>query len=127
LLCRDTIARFTPEESTPILGAEQRAMSEVAVLVGLDCHKDAVQVGITDSAGNVLGDRSCPDDARKTDLLVAFSSDEVRGAIEACVGAAERADELVTRQVMHSAERGNEWSTGACMTFLTLYSSADPS
>jgi transposase len=50
-----------------------------------------------DPAGNVLANRSCPNDVNAVDLLVAFFGDDVRGAIEACSGAAELADELITR------------------------------
>lgn len=72
-------------------------MSKVTVFVGLDYHKDSIQVCVMDHAGKVLANRSCPNDARAVDLLVAFFGDHVRGAIEACTGAAELADELVTR------------------------------
>jgi hypothetical protein len=48
---RDTIAAVTLEESTPSLRAEQQAMSKVTVYVGLDYHKDSVQVCVMDQAG----------------------------------------------------------------------------
>ena len=72
-------------------------MSKVTVYVGLDYHKDSIQVCVMDQAGNVLANRSCANDAKALDLLVAFFGDHVRGAIEACTGAAELADELVHR------------------------------
>jgi transposase len=72
-------------------------MSKVTVFVGLDYHKDSIQVCVMDPAGKVLANRSCPNDAKAVDLVVAFFGDPVRGAIEACTGAAEIADELVTR------------------------------
>jgi transposase len=72
-------------------------MSAVTAFVGLDYHKDSVQVCVLDHAGKVLMNRSCPNDARAIDLAVAFHADHVRGAIEACTGAAAPADELVTR------------------------------
>jgi transposase len=72
-------------------------MSKVTVYVGLDYHKDSIQVCVMDQAGNVLANRSCANDAKALDLLVAFFGDHVRGAIEACSGAAELADELVHR------------------------------
>jgi transposase len=72
-------------------------MSKVTVFVGLDYHKDSIQVCVMDPAGNVLANRSCPNDVNAVDLLVAFFGDDVRGAIEACTGAAELADELITR------------------------------
>jgi transposase len=72
-------------------------MSKVTIYVGLDYHKDSVQVCVMDQAGELLANRSCPNDATELDLLVAFFGDDVRGAIEACTGAAELADELITR------------------------------
>jgi transposase len=72
-------------------------MSKVTVYVGLDYHKDSIQVCVMDRAGTALANRSCPDDAKAVDLLVALHGDDVRGAIEACTGAAELADELIAR------------------------------
>jgi len=72
-------------------------MSKVTVFVGLDYHKDSVQVCIMDQAGQVLANRKCPNDAAELALLVAFFGDHVRGAIEACGGAADLADELIGR------------------------------
>jgi transposase len=72
-------------------------MSKVTVYVGLDYHKDSIQVCVMDPTGKTLMNRSCPNDANALDLLVAFHGDDVRAAIEACTGAADLADELVTR------------------------------
>src|ERR1051325_6059582 len=72
-------------------------MSKVTVYVGLDYHKDSVQVCVMDQAGKVLANRSCPNKATELDLFVAFFGDDVRGAIEACTGSANLADELITR------------------------------
>jgi transposase len=72
-------------------------MSKVTVFVGLDYHKDSVQVCIMDQAGQVLANRKCPNDAAELALTVAFFGDHVRGAIEACTGSADLADELVER------------------------------
>lgn len=72
-------------------------MSKVTVFVGLDYHKDSIQVCVMDPAGKVLMNRSCANDAHAVDLLVAFHGDDVHGAIEACNGAADLADELITR------------------------------
>ena len=61
---RDPIAGLTLEECrSPSLRAEQQAMSKVTVFVGLDYHKDSVQVCIMDQAGQVLANRRCPNDA----------------------------------------------------------------
>jgi transposase len=72
-------------------------MSKVTVFVGLDYHKDSVQACIMDQSGQVLANRKCPNDAAELALLVAFFGDHVRGAIEACTGAADLAAELVER------------------------------
>jgi len=72
-------------------------MSKVTVFVGLDYHKDSIQVCVMDQAGTALANRSCPNDAGAVALLVTFYGDDVRGAIEACNGAAQVADELITR------------------------------
>ena len=70
-------------------------MSKLTVFVGLDYHKDSIQVCIMDQSGKVLANRSCANDANAVVLLVAFFGDHVRAAIEACTGAADLADELV--------------------------------
>jgi transposase len=72
-------------------------MSKVTVFVGLDYHKDSIQVCVMDPAGQVLANRSCANDAHALALLVAFFGDQVRGAIEACTGSADLADELIER------------------------------
>ena len=72
-------------------------MSKLTVFVGLDYHKDTIQVCVMDQSGKVLANRSCANDANAVVLLVAFFGDHVRGAIEACTGAADLADELVHR------------------------------
>jgi transposase len=72
-------------------------MSTVTVFVGLDYHKDSVQVCIMDQAAKLLANRSCPNDAAALARMVAPFGTEVRAAIEACTGAAELADELVER------------------------------
>ena len=72
-------------------------MSKVTICVGLDYHKDSVQVCVMDPTGKVLANRPCPNTTKEIDLFVAFFGDDVRGAIEACTGAAELADELITR------------------------------
>jgi len=71
-------------------------MSKVTVFVGLDYHKDSIQVCVMDPAGAVLLNRSCQNEAHAVALLVAFHGDDVHGAIEACTGAADLADELIT-------------------------------
>jgi transposase len=72
-------------------------MSTLTVYVGLDYHKDSIQVCAMDSTGKVLVNRSCANDANTIDRLVAGHGGHIRGAIEACAGAADLADELITR------------------------------
>jgi transposase len=72
-------------------------MSKLTVFVGLDYHKDTIQVCIMDHSGQVLANRPAPNHAGELALLVAFFGDDVRSAIEACCGAADLADELVAR------------------------------
>jgi len=72
-------------------------MSKVTVYVGLDYHKDSIQVCVMDAAGQLLVNRPCPNDAGALARLVAPHGERVRAAIEACCGAAELADELVAR------------------------------
>lgn len=72
-------------------------MSKVTVYVGLDYHKDSIQVCIMDPAGTILANRAVPNRVEAVVALVAAHGQDVRAAIEACPGAAELADELVTR------------------------------
>src|SRR6516165_2655012 len=76
-------------------------MSKVTIYVGLDYHKDSIQVCIMDGSVKMLANRSCGNDANALAVLVAFFGDDVRAAIEACTGAAELADEMVTRHGWH--------------------------
>lgn len=72
-------------------------MSKVPVYVGLDYHKDSIQVCLMDRSGKILTNRSCPNRAEAIVALVAGFGHEVHAAIEACSGAANLADELATR------------------------------
>ena len=72
-------------------------MSKVTVYVGLDYHKDFIQVCVMDPSGKILANRRCPNRADAVADLVAAHGDDVHGAIEACGGAADLADELITR------------------------------
>ena len=67
------------------------------VFVGLDYHKDSIQVCIMDASGTVLANRSCVNDSNAVVLLVAFFGEQVEAAIESCMDAADIADELITR------------------------------
>lgn len=69
-------------------------MCKVTVFVGLDYHQRSVQVCVMDSSGQVLANRSCPNDWQSI-VRVAPAGTHVQAAIEACGGAADLADELV--------------------------------
>jgi transposase len=72
-------------------------MSKVTVYVGLDYHKDSIQVCIMDASGKILANRPSPNQAEALVKLVASFGDDVRAALEACSGAANLADELATK------------------------------
>jgi len=72
-------------------------MSKVTVFVGLDYHKDSIQVCIMDHAGKVLSNRKCPNRLMALVELVAAFGNEVFAAVEASNGAANLTDELLTR------------------------------
>ena len=72
-------------------------MSKVTVYVGLDYHKDSIQVCIMDHAGKILANRPCPNRADAVVALVCRHGQEVRAGVEACSGSANLADELATR------------------------------
>ena len=72
-------------------------MSKVTVYVGLDYHKDSIQVCVMDSSGKILANRRCSNQAEALVELVASFGDDIRAAIEACSGAANLADELATK------------------------------
>jgi hypothetical protein len=72
-------------------------MSTLPVYVGLDYHYSAVQLCILNPGGRLLANRSCPNDCAAIAELVRPLSDQVHAAIEACSGAADLAEELVSR------------------------------
>jgi len=72
-------------------------MSKVTVFVGLDYHQDSVQVCVMDREGSVLANRRCPNCWSTIRSVVHRHGRQVRAAIEACSGAAELAEELVSR------------------------------
>lgn len=72
-------------------------MCSVKVFVGLDYHQDQVQVCVLNDAGKILCNRSLPNRAAAIHNAV-WRFGEVCGvAIEACCGAADLADELISR------------------------------
>src|SRR6188768_3368508 len=62
--------------------------------VGLDSHQDFVQVCVLDEAGKIVQNTRVANDWRKVAAAVPAGS-VVQGALEACCGAADLADELV--------------------------------
>jgi len=95
--CREAIAAFTLEENKPHPSrVEQRTMSKVTIYVGLDYHKDSIQVCILDPNGQILANRRLPNQVEALVALVAGFGQDVHAAIEACGGAAALADQLAT-------------------------------
>lgn len=73
-------------------------MPIVPVFVGLDYHQDSVQVCVLDSEGKTLGNSSVRNDVNAIESFVARHGVARRLAIEACCGAADLAEELVTQR-----------------------------
>jgi transposase len=72
-------------------------MSKLTVCVGLDYHKDSIQVCIMDPGGRIVANRRCRNQVEALVRLVASFGDDVHAAVESCTGAAALADELATR------------------------------
>lgn len=72
-------------------------MSTVTVYVGLDYHKDSIQVCVMDPAGTILANRRCMNQVEALVTLVAPFGQDVHAAIESCPGAANLTDELLSR------------------------------
>lgn len=72
-------------------------MNRVTVFVGLDYHQDSVQVCVMDREGSMLANRRCANSWDVIRGIVERYGGKVRAAIEACSGAAELAEELVSR------------------------------
>lgn len=70
-------------------------MSKIPVFVGLDYHRESVQVCVLDGEGRVLVNRSCANDAAVIRRLVAGCGRPRTAAIEACCGSADLAEELI--------------------------------
>ena len=73
-------------------------MSSLPVFVGLDYHQDSVQVCVLDQQGKQLCNRSVSNDARTIERVATRHGSPRRIAIEACCGAADLAEELVTQR-----------------------------
>lgn len=72
-------------------------MKSVPVFVGIDYHPSIVQVCVKDAAGKDLAVRRVSDSADAIHALVAPLGEVKRVAIEACCGAADLGEELVSR------------------------------
>jgi len=70
-------------------------MDDCKVFVGLDYHKDSVQVCVENQAGKVLVNRRCRNDWASIVRATNGHGTVSRVAIESCSGAANLADELV--------------------------------
>jgi transposase len=66
----------------------------VAHFVGLDYHKDSIQVCVMDKEGKILVNRKLPNDIKKLDRFVRRFGDIDKAAVETCTGAACLADKL---------------------------------
>ena len=70
-------------------------MNDCTVFVGLDYHKESVQVCVLADDGRMLGNRRCDNDPRQVAAFV-HRHGKVRGAaMESCEGAADFADALI--------------------------------
>jgi transposase len=76
-------------------------MCTLPVIVGLDYSERAVQVCVLDQAGKVLGNRSCANDWQAIAAYAETRGQVARAAIESCSGAADLAEELVSRAGWH--------------------------
>ena len=72
-------------------------MSNVPVYVGLDYHQDSIQVCVLDQDGQVLLNRSAPNDSQALAQIIQPVGLVQRVGIEACCGAADLGEELVQR------------------------------
>jgi transposase len=72
-------------------------MEKKVVYVGLDYHQKKVQVCAVNSEQQVLFNRPCDNDWRAIARAVVPLGSKVQAAIEACCGAADLAEELVSR------------------------------
>jgi len=72
-------------------------MDHPTVYVGLDYHKNSIQVCVLDQDGKILANQRCDNRWQDVNRCVQRHGRVSRVAIEACVGAADLAEELVTR------------------------------
>lgn len=70
-------------------------MENVPVFVGLDYHRQSVQVCVMDEAGRVLSNRSCGNSVLEIAAALRPEWTVRRAAIESCCGAADLAEALI--------------------------------
>lgn len=70
-------------------------MNNVPLFVGLDYHQDSIQVCVLNQKGDVLMNRSAPNDCHALDRLMRPLGVVERVGIEACCGAADLGQQLV--------------------------------
>lgn len=75
-------------------------MASVPVFVGLDYHQDSVQVCVLNQAGEQLCNRAVKNELSDIEQTMTRHGTPKRIAIEACCGAANLAEELVTKRNM---------------------------
>jgi transposase len=71
-------------------------MPTVPVFAGLDYHQDCVQVCVLNSDGKSLINRSLPNNSAKIHQALTQAGEPIRIGIEACCGAADLAEELIS-------------------------------
>ena len=72
-------------------------MTTVPVFVGLDYSDEVVEVAVLDGQGHVLANKPCGNEAARIDDFVRQYGTSIRAAIECGTGAANLADELLTK------------------------------
>jgi transposase len=72
-------------------------MNNVPIFVGLDYHQDSIQVCVLNQQGDVLINRSARNDCQELERLVRPLGVVQRVGIEACCGAADLGEELVSK------------------------------
>lgn len=70
-------------------------MSNVTAFIGLDYHKDSIQLCVVNSRGDVLGNRRVADDVVAVTGYAGRFGQVDRVAIESCPEASDSAEELV--------------------------------
>ena len=81
-------------------------MKSIANRIGLDYHNESVQVCVMAASSDVLGNRRCPNEWQ---AIVGYGEGfgpVGQVAIESCTGAADLAEELVTRAGCRSGLHG---------------------